>query len=62
MVPHFGEDADIRDSKRHMVQAEKSLNHELEASFKKKKEFDKDYFVPNFGIDHDIVDSLRHTK
>ena len=61
-VPHFGEDRDISDSKRHTKQAEEKLKHELVASFEPPKEPKRDYFVPHFGTDRDIVDSLRHMK
>lgn len=56
-VPHFGEDEDIKTSKKNMKEAEESYGHELESSFKKKEEYEKDYFVPHFGEDQEIKDS-----
>ena len=54
-VPDFGKDTDIQFTQDHLAEAESSLKHKMQASFKKPElGYPVDYFVPNFGPDHDI--------
>ena len=59
-VPHFGEDTDIKASKKNMVEAEAGLGVEMTASFASANPYGlggpanphkTDYFVPHFGED-----------
>ena len=58
-VPHFGEDWDIRTTKKNIDDAEKKYGHILDTS-PPPKDPPRDYFVPHFGYDQDIVDSVKN--
>jgi hypothetical protein len=58
VVPNFGEDTDIKMSKKHLGEAEKKIGKPMAASFKQPKGHPVDYKVPNFGMDTDIKMSL----
>ena len=51
-VPNFGEDFDIRASKKHLKEQEDKLGV---WNLKEVDEIKRDYTVPNFGVDADIL-------
>lgn len=57
-VPHFGEDHDIVDTKKHARMAEEQLNHIWDPQDDPAPP-PRDYFVPNFGSDWDVRNSIN---
>ena len=58
-VPHFGEDYDIKSTKKHISDAEARYGHILDTS-PPPKDPPRNYFVPHFGVDADIKASLKN--
>ena len=58
-VPHFGEDTEIKASKKNVADAEKALGHVLDTSAPP-DDPPKNYFVPHFGTDEDIKSSMKN--
>ena len=58
-VPHFGEDHDIKSTKKHIRDAEARFGHILDTS-DPPADPPRNYFVPNFGVDSDIKASLKN--
>lgn len=61
-MPNFGVDHDINTSLANTHEAEATLGHTMQASFKTPKGHPKDYYVPNFGVDQDIIDAHNHLQ
>jgi hypothetical protein len=56
-VPHFGEDTEIKYTKKNIADAEKKLGHEYDTS-PPPDDPPRNYFVPHFGEDTEI----KYTK
>lgn len=54
---HFGEDDDIKTTKKNLYEAEAKYGHELNATFEEAEGPPRNYFVPHFGEDTDISDT-----
>lgn len=54
---HFGEDDDIKTTKKNLYEAEAKYGHELNATFEEAEGPPRNYFVPHFGEDTDISDA-----
>jgi hypothetical protein len=57
-VPNFGEDSEIKYTKKNLAYAEEYHKHELAASFDAPGTPPRNYFVPHFGEDNEI----KYTK
>ena len=58
-VPHFGEDTEIKASKKNVADAEAKYGHVLDTSAPP-DDPPRNYFVPHFGTDEDIKSSLKN--
>ena len=58
-VPNFGEDHDIRETKKSFQKEEARQGHFWDVLKKKPEDPPRDYFVPNYGVDQDIKDSVK---
>ena len=58
-VPHFGEDTDIKGTKKNIADAEAKYGHVLDTS-PPPDDPPRNYFVPHFGTDTDIKSSLKN--
>ena len=57
-VPNFGEDNDIKSTKKNIAAAEAKYKHELDTSTPDPPK--RDYFVPHFGEDAEITAAKKN--
>lgn len=56
-VQSYGEDTEMRHTRKNLKLAEKEVGHKMKASFKKPPSHPMNYKVPNFGVDEDVLET-----